>query len=246
VPSGIMDQSASLLGQAGHALLLDCLSLETSQVPFDPAAAGASLLLVNTRAKHDLVDGEYGQRRAECEEAARRLGIPSLRSLTTPAEVDQLADPVLRRRARHVVADNQRVLDVVALLSAPPAPAGRHGPADVYRDIGQLLTQSHASLRDDFEISWPEANGTVEAALAAGAFGARMIGGGFGGSVLALVPGTAADPVREAVTATFARQAWTAPEFLAAVPSESARRLTLQFGVIGVTTTPEGGSSASA
>jgi galactokinase len=246
VPSGIMDQSASLLGQAGHALLLDCLSLETSQVPFDPAAAGASLLLVNTRAKHDLVDGEYGQRRAECEEAARRLGIPSLRSLTTPAEVDQLADPVLRRRARHVVADNQRVLDVVALLSAPPAPAGQHGPADVYRDIGQLLTQSHASLRDDFEISWPEANATVEAALAAGAFGARMIGGGFGGSVLALVPGTAAGPVREAVTATFARQAWTAPEFLAAVPSESARRLTLQFDVIGVTTTPEGGSSAGA
>jgi galactokinase len=232
VPSGIMDQSASLLGQAGHALLLDCLSLETSQVPFDPAAAGASLLLVNTRAKHDLVDGEYGQRRAECEEAARRLGIPSLRSLTTPAEVDQLADPVLRRRARHVVADNQRVLDVVALLSAPPAPAGQDGPADVYRDIGQLLTESHASLRDDFEISWPEANATVEAALAAGAFGARMIGGGFGGSVLALVPGTAAGPVREAVTATFARQAWTAPEFLAAVPSESARRLTLQFGVM--------------
>ena len=114
-----MDQSASLLSQAGHALLLDCRSLDTSQVPFDPAAAGASLLLVNTRAKHDLGDGEYGERRAECEEAARRLGIPSLRSLTTPAEVDQLADPVLRRRARHVVTDNQRVLDVVALLSAP-------------------------------------------------------------------------------------------------------------------------------
>ena len=128
VPSGIMDQSASLLGQAGHALLLDCLTLDTSQVPFDPAAAGASLLLINTRAKHDLVDGEYGQRRAECEEAARRLGIPSLRSLTNPAEVDRLADPVLRRRARHVVADNQRVLDVVALLSAPLAAAANTGP----------------------------------------------------------------------------------------------------------------------
>ena len=224
VPTGIMDQSASLLGQAGHALLLDCLTLDTSQVPFDPAAAGASLLLINTRAKHDLVDGEYGQRRAECEQAARRLGISSLRSLTRPADVDQLADPVLRRRARHVVADNQRVLDVVALLSTPLGT-----PVDIYRDIGQLLTESHASLRDDFEISWPEADAGVEAALAAGAFGARMMGGGFGGSVLALVPATAAGPVRDAVTAAFARHAWTAPEFLDAIPSESARRLTLQF-----------------
>jgi len=244
VPSGIMDQSASLLAQVGHALLLDCRSLDTSQVPFDPAAAGASLLLINTRAKHHLSDGEYGQRRAECEEATRRLGVRSLRSLTSPAEVDRLADPVLRRRARHVVADNQRVLDVVALLSTP---LGR--PADIYRDIGQLLTESHASLRDDFEISWPEADATVEAALAAGAFGARMMGGGFGGSVLALVPATApapataaaatataAGPVRGAVTAAFARRGWTAPEFLDAVPSESARRLTLQFGV---TTTPK-------
>jgi galactokinase len=222
VPSGIMDQSASLLSRSGHALLLDCRSLDTSQVPFAPAAAGANLLLINTRAKHDLSDGEYGQRRAECEEAARRLGIPSLRSLTSPAEVDRLADPVLRRRARHVVADNQRVLDVVALLSTP---AG--ATADTYCDIGRLLTESHASLRYDFEISWPEADATVEAALAAGAFGARMMGGGFGGSVLALVPATAADRVRDTVTAAFARAAWTAPEFLDAVPSESARRLAL-------------------
>ena len=221
-----MDQSASLLSQAGHALLLDCRSLDTSQVPFAPAAAGASLLLINTRAKHDLSDGEYGQRRAECEEAARRLGIPSLRSLTTPAEVDQLADPVLRRRARHVVTDNQRVLNVVALLSIPPVPSGQHGPVDVYRDIGRLLTESHASLRDDFEISWPEADATVEAALAAGAFGARMMGGGFGGSVLALMPAAGTGQVRHAVTTAFARRAWTAPEFLDAVPSQSARRLT--------------------
>ena len=220
VPSGIMDQSASLLGQAGDALLLDCRSLETAQVPFDPAAADASLLLINTRARHDLSDGDYGRRRAECEEAARRLGISSLRSLTSPAEADRLADPVLRRRARHVVADNQRVLDVVALLSAPLGT-----PVDIYRDIGQLLTESHASLRDDFEISWPEADATVEAALAAGAFGARMMGGGFGGSVLALVPASAAGPVRDAVTAAFARRAWTAPEFLDAVPSDGARRL---------------------
>jgi galactokinase len=232
VPTGIMDQSASLLCRAGHALLLDCRSLETAQVPFDPAAAGASLLLINTRAKHELTDGEYGRRRAECEEAARRLGIPSLRDLTDVAEVARLTDPVLRRRARHVVADNQRVLEVVALLrssgpSGPPGPSGPSGVAeDVYRRIGRLLAQAHASLRDDFEVSWPEADEAVETALAAGAWGARMIGGGFGGSVLALVPAAASGAVREAVTRAFARPGWTAPEFLEAIPADSARRLT--------------------
>ena len=221
VPTGIMDQSASLLCQAGHALLLDCRSLEASQVPFDPAAGRAGLLLINTRARHELTDGEYGRRRAECEEAARRLGIPSLRDLTNLGDTDRLTDPVLRRRARHVVSDNQRVLEVVALLRAPPGLS-----ADNYREIGRLLTQAHVSLRDDFEVSWPEADAAVEAALAGGAAGARMIGGGFGGSVLALVPVTSVRPVRAAVRAAFARRGWTAPEFLDARPADSARKVT--------------------
>jgi galactokinase len=220
VPSGIMDQSASLLCQSGHALLLDCRSLESSQVPFEPGTAGARLLLINTRARHDLSDGGYGRRRAECEEAARLLGIPSLRYLTDSGETARLADPVLRRRARHVVTDNQRVLEVVALLRASP-----EGSADTYREIGRLLTQAHESLRDDFEISWPEADATVTAALAAGALGARMMGGGFGGCVLALVPETASGPVRDAVSGAFAAHGWTAPEFLDAAPSDHARRL---------------------
>ena len=220
VPTGIMDQSASLLCRAGHALLLDCRSLEASQVPFDPGAAAASLLLINTRARHELTDGEYGQRRAECEEAARRLGLSSLRDLTDLADADSLTDPVLRRRVRHVVTDNQRVLEVVALLRAPGGPS-----ADTYREIGRLLTQAHVSLRDDFEVSWPEADAAVEAALAAGAAGARMIGGGFGGSVLALVPAASGGPVRDAVTGAFARRGWTAPEFLDAVPADSARQV---------------------
>jgi len=232
VPTGIMDQSASLLCRAGHALLLDCRSLEASQVPFEPAAAGAGLLLINTRARHELSDGEYGQRRAECEEAARRLGIPSLRDLTGLADSGSLTDPVLRRRVRHVFTDNQRVLEVVALLRAPS-----DASADTYREIGRLLTQAHVSLRDDFEVSWPEADAAVEAAVAAGAYGARMIGGGFGGSVLALVPavaggtgsgpgsGTGSGPVRDAVTAAFARRGWTAPEFLDAMPADSARQV---------------------
>ena len=224
VPTGIMDQSASLLCRAGHALLLDCRTLENFQVPFDPAAGGAGLLLINTRARHELADGEYGRRRAECEEAARRLGIRSLRDLTDLADTASLTDPVLRRRVRHVVTDNQRVLEVIALLRASPGPS-----ADTYREIGRLLTQAHASLRDDFEVSWPEADAAVEAAVAAGASGARMIGGGFGGSVLALVPSAAGGPgpgpVRDAVTGAFARHGWTAPEFLDAVPSGSARPL---------------------
>jgi galactokinase len=220
VPTGIMDQSASLLCRAGHALLLDCRSLEASQVPFDPAVARAGLLVINTRARHELADGAYGQRRAECEEAARRLGIPSLRDLTDLAATDSLDDPVLRRRARHVVTDNRRVLEVVALLRAPSGPS-----ADTYRQIGRLLTEAHASLRDDFEVSWPEADAAVEAAVAAGAYGARMIGGGFGGSVLALVPAAAGDAVRDPVTSAFASRRWTAPEFLDAVPADSARQL---------------------
>ena len=221
VPSGIMDQSASLLGQAGHALLLDCRSLEHAQVPFDPAAAGSRLLLINTRAKHELTDGGYGRRRAECEEAARQLGIGSLRDLTDAGDTARLTAPVLRRRARHVVTDNQRVLEVVALLRAAP------GRDDTYARIGRLLTQAHGSLRDDFEISWPEADAAVEAALAAGALGARMMGGGFGGCVLALVPEAARGPVRDAVTAAYTRHGWTEPEFLDAAPSDRARRLAL-------------------
>ena len=220
VPTGIMDQSASLLCQAGHALLLDCRSRQTAQVPFDPAAAGTALLLVNTRARHELTGGEYGRRRAECEQAARLLGIPSLRDLTDPADADRLADPVLRRRARHVATDNQRVLDVVAMLRSPAGAA-----AGTYPQIGRLLTQAHASLRDDFEVSWPEADTAVEAALAAGAFGARMIGGGFGGSVLALAPAGAGGRVRDAIAGAFGGRGWTAPEFLDAAPSASARRL---------------------
>jgi len=239
VPTGVMDQSASLRCQAGHALLLDCRSLGVTQVPFDPGAAAAGLLLINTRARHALADGEYGRRRAECEEAARRLGVPSLRSVDDLAEVDRLDDPVLRRRARHVVADDQRVLEVVELLRSLPgsAPsgaaaaagaAGAAGSADAveaYGEIGRLLTAAHASLRDDFEVSWPEADAAVEAAVASGVAGARMIGGGFGGSVLALVPVSALDAVRDAVTAAFAARGWNPPEFLSAVPADAARRV---------------------
>jgi galactokinase len=220
VPSGIMDQSASLLCRAGHALLLDCQSLESSQVPFRPGRAGVRVLVIDTRAKHKLADGEYGSRQAECAEAARRLGVPSLRALHDVSELHALDDPVLHRRARHVVTDNLRVRQVTSLLRASDG-----GDFRSLSEVGALLSQSHASLRDDFEVSWPEADVTVEVAVSAGALGARMTGGGFGGSALALIPEADVDQVQDRVRTAFAGRGWTGPEFLSAFPSESAQRM---------------------
>jgi galactokinase len=213
VPSGIMDQSASLLCQAGHALLLDCRSGETTAVPLDPAGAGLALLIIDTGARHALGDGSYAQRRAECDQAAAALGVGSLREVTGLDAVAGLADPVLRRRARHVITENGRVAETVALLTAGDL-AG----------VGPVLRASHVSLRDDFEVSWPEADVAVDAATAAGALGARMMGGGFGGSALALVP-AGQRAVSAAVTAEFAGRGWPPPGFIQAVPSAGALRL---------------------
>ncbi len=214
IPTGIMDQSASLLCQAGHALLLDCRSGETSAVPFDLAAAGLLLVVIDTRVRRALSDGRYAARRRECEEAARVLGVPSLRYVTDSNEVGRLADPVLERRARHVFTENARVLQTVAVLRAGD-------PAQ----CGPLLTASHSSLRDDFEISWPQADAAVDAALAGGALGARMTGGGFGGSVIALSEAARADSVRAAVAGAYAGRGWPPPLFTEALPSPAARRL---------------------
>jgi galactokinase len=217
-PTGIIDQSAALLCQAGHAMLLDCRTLATTQVPFRPSAAGATALIVDTRVTHALVNGEYAARRAECEEAARLLGVPALGLVTDPAAVDGLADPLLRRRARHVVTDSIRARAIAAALQDGPAP-------DIYPFIGKLLTEGHASLRDDFEVSWPQADTAVDVATEAGAYGAKMIGGGFGGSVLALMPAERAPAVRADLAGAFVRHGWTPPEFIEAIPAPAARRL---------------------
>ena len=213
VPSGIMDQSASLLCQAGHALLLDCRSGGRTAVPLDPAAASLALLIIDTRARHTLTDSGYAARHRECEAAARALGVRSLREIDNVQAVNRLADPVLRRRARHVITENDRVLRAVDLM--------RRGQ---FGGVGQLLNASHASLAHDFEISWPEADGAVEAAVGAGALGARMMGGGFGGSVIALVHEDAT-PVRKAVCAAYDSRGWPAPQFLDAPPSDGAHRI---------------------
>jgi galactokinase len=215
VPTGIMDQSASLLGQAGQALLLDCRTSQASDVPLDLEAAGLVLLVIDTRVEHALADGRYAARRRACEDAARLLGVPSLRDVTDrPGAVDQITDPLLRRRARHVVTENARVLDTVGLLRA--GAAGRCGP---------LLTASHASLRNDFEVSWPQADVAVEAAIAGGALGARMTGGGFGGSVIALAEDGRSASVRVGISDAFAGHGWPPPRFLDAQPSAGASRL---------------------
>jgi galactokinase len=227
VPTGIIDQHASLLCEAGHAMLLDCATRSITQVPFCPAAASAMALIIDTAVAHALVSGDYARRRAECEEAARRLGVPFLGQISSVPALSRLEDPVLLRRARHVVSDSARaaaVADALAAGTVPGAPAGA-GLAEVYRYIGRLLTRAHESLRDDLEVSWPAADVTVAAATGAGAFGARMIGGGFGGSVLALLPAGRAAAVRAAVTAAFAARGWAPPQFHEAVPSPAARQL---------------------
>ena len=228
-PTGIIDQSATLLCRAGHAMLLDCGTLSVTHVPFRPSAAGVATLIVDTRVAHALVSGEYSRRRAECEAATRELGVASLGSVTDITAADRLADPVLRRRGRHVISDCARAGAIASALAASPAPASGPAsgpaPAETYRFVGQLLTEGHRSLRDDLEVSWPEADIAVDTAIGAGAYGAKMIGGGFGGSVLALVPANRLPAVRAALAEAFTRRSWSPPEFLNAVPSAAARRI---------------------
>ena len=218
-PTGGMDQAAALRARAGHALLLDCRDGSVRQVPFDLDAHGLALLVVDTRAPHALVDGQYGQRRATCEAAAELLGVTTLRDVGRGDALDSAlatlaAGPeaqVAVRRVRHVVTEIERVERLVALLDA-----------DRVRDIGPLLDASHASLRDDYEVSCPELDVTVAAARAAGALGARMTGGGFGGSAIALVEASAVGAVATAVARAFADRRFTPPAFLVATPSGPA------------------------
>jgi len=211
-PTGVMDQMASLLCTDAHVLFLDCRTLATEQVPFDAAAAVLAVLGVDSRSPHQLTSGPYADRRRSCEQAARVLGVPALRD-ATEADLDRL-DGELLRRARHVVTENARVLATVAALRA-----GR------VADIGPLLSASHTSMRDDFEITVPRVDLIAATAEAAGALGARMTGGGFGGCVLALVPVDRLDGVRSAIADAYDRAGYGEPGFFPAVPSAGARRI---------------------
>jgi galactokinase len=219
-PTGGMDQAAALRCTAGHALLLDCRDGGTEQVPFDLAAAGLELLVVDTRAEHQLADGQYAARRRTCEEAARHLGVATLRDVDDlDAALAALADETERRRVRHVVTEIDRVAQLVATVRSGPLTGDR------LRTAGELLDASHASLAADYEVSAPELDVAVEAARAAGAHGARMTGGGFGGSAIALLDAGSAGEVAAAVRAAFAARGLTTPAFLLATPADPARRL---------------------
>lgn len=220
-PTGIMDQTASACCTAGHALHLDTRDLAQRQIPFDLAAQGLRLLVVDTRVKHSHSEGEYGKRRAGCEAAAAALEVEALRDVPyegLDAALARLDDEEQRRLARHVVTENHRVEEVVR-LAVDGSPAG-------YRAIGPVLTAGHASLRDDFRVSCPELDLVVSAANESGALGSRMTGGGFGGSAIVLVEDDAAEKVTEAVLAAFATAGFRTPRVFSAVPDEGAHRLT--------------------
>jgi galactokinase len=217
-PTGGMDQSAALLATAGHALLLDCRDHHTEQIPMTLDSQGLALLVIDTRAEHALADGQYAERRASCEQAARELDVSTLREVATSGLEERLAvisSDLLRRRARHVVTEIARVQAVVAAL--------RSGE---FERLGEVLLESHASMRDDFEISVPELDTAVDASVAAGALGARMTGGGFGGSAIALVPADRADDVRRSVAQAFHDRGFGAPDSFLVTPSGAARRET--------------------
>lgn len=213
--TGGLDQTVAVHAEPEHALLLDFGNGSRRQVPWDPEHAGLSLLIIDTRVHHQLSDGGYGDRRAECETAARALGVDRLTEVTDIQDAAaHLEDELLVRRTRHVVTENARVAEAVAALEAGDLPA-----------LGPLFAASHASLRDDFAVSCEELDVACAVAVETGALGARMTGGGFGGSAIALVPSERADAVAAGVTAAFAERGWRAPGILPGRPGPGTRRL---------------------
>lgn len=216
VPCGIMDQSVSLMATQGSALLLDCRDLSTKNIPFDVASSGLELLIVDTQAHHALTDGGYAERRASCESAVAKLGITSLRELSLH-QLEQsrsVLTEIEYVRVRHAVTEMQRVLDCVDALSNSD-----------FEKVGDLINQSHASLRDDYTVSCPELDTAVDAALAAGALGSRMVGGGFGGSAIALIQASKTAETIKAVEKAFSGKGFKAPRFFTSLPSQGAELL---------------------
>jgi galactokinase len=213
VPCGIMDQSISLMARSGYALLLDCRDLTTSHIEFDLASSDLELLIIDTQAHHALTDGGYAERRASCESVLVKLGIASLRDLN----LDQLENSqnLLTNneflRARHAITEMQRVIDAVTALDAKE-----------FMNLGQLLNQSHTSLRDDYAVSCSELNCAVEASISAGALGARMVGGGFGGSAIALIQVARTNETIAAVEKAFSVNGFAAPRFFTSLASQGA------------------------
>ncbi|MBF4575831.1 galactokinase [Frondihabitans sp. VKM Ac-2883] len=215
-PTGIMDQSASLLGRADSAVFLDCRSLDAEVIDLGFAPASLELLVIDTRVEHAHATGGYVERRASCEKGAAALGVTSLRDLDVSdlERAESLLDDETYRRVRHVITENQRVLDTVRTLR-------ESGPGA----IGALLDASHVSMRDDFEISVPELDLAVSTAQSTGAVGARMTGGGFGGAAIALVPSDSRETVTAAVLEAFAAAGYREPTIFAVHAADGAHRL---------------------
>ena len=201
-PTGLLDQLVSLFGEPLKAVLIDFREVSMLPVSFDPDASGVALLLIDSHARHRHAGGEYAARRASCERAATNLGVATLRDVQDRGltVLDAVTDPVNARRARHVLAENQRVLDFVAALS----------DCD-FEKAGRILSASHASMRDDFEITTQHIDVIADTAVRAGALGARMTGGEFGGCVIALVLAEHIAAVGDAVRRTVSRAGYPAP-----------------------------------
>lgn len=214
-PTGIMDQTASIFGKADNAVFIDCRTLDIENVPLGFAENNLELLVIDTRVAHRLVDGGYAERRAACERAAAEFEVNSLRDLNVAdlPRAKEILDEKTYRRMRHVVTENQRVLDVVAKLKA-------EGPLA----IGDLMLESHASMRDDFEISIDELDCAVETAMLNGAIGARMTGGGFGGAAIALVPAELVDSITGKIKSEFEQRRFAEPNIFAVTASDGARQ----------------------
>ncbi|MFE9307911.1 galactokinase [Streptomyces sp. NPDC006706] len=217
-PTGIMDQTASACCESGHALFLDTRDLSQRQIPFDLASEGLCLLVVDTRVQHAHSGGEYGRRRAGCEKGAALLGVDALRDIPYDGLDAALAglagEEEVARLVRHVVTEDERAERVVSLLES----------GDI-RSIGPILTEGHASLRDDFRVSCPELDLVVDATLASGALGARMTGGGFGGSAIVLTDTSDVPTLTKAIEHSFTAAGHRTPRVFEAVPSAGARRL---------------------
>lgn len=218
--TGGLDQTASLRCLSGHALALDCRDMSVEHIPFDLESQGLALLVIDTRAAHSLADGQYGQRRADCEEAALQLGVNQLVDVEDlEAATQALSDERLIKRMRHVVSEIARTRALIELLQEGPLEGDR------LKVVGALMNDSHDSLRDDYEVSCLELDVAVDAARAAGAYGARMTGGGFGGSAIALVDRERLEETAQAVAQAYSERGLDAPAFIVAVPSAPAGKL---------------------
>ena len=214
MPCGIMDQSVSLMATQGNALLLDTRDLSIEQIPFDIAPLGLELLVIDTQVHHALVDGGYAERRASCEKAISDLGITSLRDITITDFVARKSelDEKTYLRAFHGITEMKRVLDAVSLLKAGD-----------FVGFGEIVTAAHISLRDNYTVSCPELNLAVDTALKFGALGSRMIGGGFGGSAIALIKARDSEPIKDEIKSAFMAARFKSPRFFSALPSSGAK-----------------------